>query len=116
MRRRWAYFDPYHAALSEEIVRLRGLHDSIVLYDAHSIRSIVHSLFEGELPNLNIGTKGDHVRARPAPSCRDCLRRRALLLRHQQPVPGWLPHHRISRVPVDHDSQYTIGEYIWRML
>lgn len=58
-RRREAYFQPYHAALSEEIARLRGLHDRIVLYDAHSIRSVVPSLFEGELPNLNIGTNGD---------------------------------------------------------
>ena len=58
-RRREAWFDPYHAALTDEIARLRGLHDRVVLYDAHSIRSVVPSLFEGELPNLNIGTNGD---------------------------------------------------------
>ncbi|CAN5160385.1 N-formylglutamate deformylase [soil metagenome] len=58
-RRRERYFEPYHAALSGEIARLRGLHDRIVVYDAHSIRSVVPSLFDGELPNLNIGTNGD---------------------------------------------------------
>jgi N-formylglutamate deformylase len=40
-RRRAAYFDPYHAALTAQIARLRALHPAIVLYDAHSIRSHV---------------------------------------------------------------------------
>lgn len=55
-RRRALYFDPYHAALSAEIDRLRGDHPAIVLYDAHSIRSHVPRLFDGELPQFNIGT------------------------------------------------------------
>lgn len=54
--RRKAYFDPYHAALADEIARLRGLHDRIVLYDCHSIRSAIPRLFEGTLPQMNIGT------------------------------------------------------------
>ena len=29
-----------------------------MLYEAHSIRSIIPRLFEGELPNFNIGTNG----------------------------------------------------------
>jgi formiminoglutamase len=56
--RRKAYFDPYHAALAGEIARLRGLHDHIVLYDCHSIRSAIPRLFEGTLPQMNIGTNG----------------------------------------------------------
>jgi formiminoglutamase len=55
-RRRTLYFDPYHAALREEIARLRRVHSSIVLYDAHSIRSRVPRLFDGTLPQFNIGT------------------------------------------------------------
>jgi N-formylglutamate deformylase len=55
-KRRAMYFDPYHAALAEEIERLRSQHPRVVLYDAHSIRSVVPRLFEGELPHLNIGT------------------------------------------------------------
>lgn len=54
--RRTAYFDPYHAALRAELARLKVLHDSVVLYDAHSIRSFVPRLFDGELPVFNIGT------------------------------------------------------------
>ena len=55
-RRRQLFFDPYHAALSQEIARLRRKHHRIILYDAHSIRSVVPRLFDGTLPNLNIGT------------------------------------------------------------
>jgi len=54
--RRAAYFEPYHAAIENEIARLRGLHENIVLYDCHSIRSRIPRLFAGELPNLNLGT------------------------------------------------------------
>ena len=54
--RRAQYFDPYHDALRSEIVRLRGRHPCVVLYDCHSIRSRIPRLFVGELPNFNIGT------------------------------------------------------------
>lgn len=54
--RKAAYFAPYHAALSAEIERLRAVHGRVVLYEAHSIRSRIPRLFEGELPNFNIGT------------------------------------------------------------
>jgi N-formylglutamate deformylase len=54
--RRVAYFDPYHAVLREQIERLRALHPAIILYDAHSIRSHVPRLFDGELPQFNIGS------------------------------------------------------------
>jgi len=55
-RERW--FAPYHAALREEIARLRQRHPVIVVYDAHSIRSRISYLFEGELPQFNLGTAG----------------------------------------------------------
>ncbi|MCW1839242.1 N-formylglutamate deformylase [Prosthecomicrobium hirschii] len=54
--RRETYFEPYHAALAAEIVRLRALHPRVVVYDCHSIRSVIPRLFEGALPNFNIGT------------------------------------------------------------
>lgn len=57
-RRRATWFDPYHAALRAEIERLRARHGTVVLYDAHSIRSRVRLLFEGELPQFNLGTNG----------------------------------------------------------
>ncbi|MBE1203376.1 N-formylglutamate deformylase [Aminobacter carboxidus] len=55
-RRRESYYDPYHAALEGEIVRLRTLHPEIVLYDCHSIRSVIPRLFDGKLPLFNLGT------------------------------------------------------------
>jgi formiminoglutamase len=55
-RRRAAWFDPYHGAIEAEIARLRAVHPHVVLYDAHSIRSHIPRLFEGELPHFNIGT------------------------------------------------------------
>ena len=50
------YFTPYHAALESEIARLGSRHPRIVLFEAHSIRSRIPRLFDGELPNFNIGT------------------------------------------------------------
>lgn len=55
-RRRGLYFQPYHDNLAGEIERLRAQHPRIVLYEAHSIRSHVPRLFDGELPHFNIGT------------------------------------------------------------
>lgn len=56
--RRAGWFDPFHAALAGEIARLRGQHARIALYDCHSIRSRIPRLFEGDLPQFNIGTNG----------------------------------------------------------
>ena len=54
--RRARFFDPYHAALAGELARLRARHKTVVLYDCHSIRSGIPRLFDGELPQFNIGT------------------------------------------------------------
>lgn len=54
--RRDRWFTPYHATIEAEIARLLGLHNRVVVYDCHSIRSNVPRLFEGELPELNVGT------------------------------------------------------------
>ncbi|MDM3872429.1 N-formylglutamate deformylase [Porticoccus sp. W117] len=51
-----AYWQPYHYALAAEIERVKTEHGFCLLYDAHSIRSHVPRLFEGELPTLNLGT------------------------------------------------------------
>ncbi len=54
--RRGRYFTPYHLTLADEARRLQRSHERVVVYDAHSIRSHVPRLFEGELPVFNIGT------------------------------------------------------------
>jgi N-formylglutamate deformylase len=55
-QRRADFFDPYHASLRAEAARLRARHARIVVYDCHSIRSNVARLFDGTLPQFNVGT------------------------------------------------------------
>lgn len=50
------YWQPYHLALREELDRLRDLHGYALLWEGHSIRSRVPWLFDGQLPDLNLGT------------------------------------------------------------
>lgn len=51
-----AFHTPYHAALQAELERVRDLHGIAILYDCHSIRSGIPFLFDGTLPDFNIGT------------------------------------------------------------
>lgn len=55
-RRIKQYWHPYHVALSQELARLKARHGFAILIDAHSIRSRVPALFDGLLPDFNIGT------------------------------------------------------------
>jgi N-formylglutamate deformylase len=57
-RRIERYWEPYHAALQAELDRLRERHARVVLWDAHSIRSVLPRLFAGRLPDLNLGSAG----------------------------------------------------------
>lgn len=55
-RRKDLYWLPYHAQLQSEVERLLAVHGKVVLWDAHSIRSVLPRFFEGKLPELNLGT------------------------------------------------------------
>ena len=50
------YWRPYHIALVNELARLRQTHGRVVLWEGHSIKGEVPFLFEGRLPDLNLGT------------------------------------------------------------
>ena len=54
--RREAIWVPYHAQLQRELERIRAAHGVALLWDAHSIRSVLPRFFEGRLPDLNLGT------------------------------------------------------------
>ena len=54
--RKLQFHGPYHAALADEIARVRARHGVAILYDCHSIRSHIPFLFDGTLPDFNIGT------------------------------------------------------------
>jgi N-formylglutamate deformylase len=56
-RRVAAYWQPYHDTLHAELQRLRALHANVLLWEAHSIASVLPRLFENKLPDLNIGTQ-----------------------------------------------------------
>jgi N-formylglutamate deformylase len=50
------YWQPYHRQLQSEIDRLLQLHGVVLLWDAHSIKSVVPRFFDGKLADLNFGT------------------------------------------------------------
>ena len=50
------YWRPYHDALVAELARLRTQHERVLLWEGHSIRGEVPFLFDGRLPDLNVGT------------------------------------------------------------
>jgi N-formylglutamate deformylase len=63
------YWRPYHDALATELARLRAAHGRAALLDGHSIQAELPWLFEGRLPDLNLGTAG-------GTSCAPALRQR----------------------------------------
>jgi len=69
-RRIATYWKPYRDALEDELTHLRARHGHAVLFDAHSIKSELPWLFEGKLPDLNLGT-AQGISA--APALRDAL-------------------------------------------
>jgi N-formylglutamate deformylase len=50
------YWHPYHRKLQSIITELKTQHARVAVFDAHSICSQVPTLFDGVLPDLNIGT------------------------------------------------------------
>lgn len=49
---------PYHAKLKAEIARIKARHGKVLIWEAHSIASVLPRLFPGQLPDLNLGTNG----------------------------------------------------------
>jgi formiminoglutamase len=47
---------PYHDTIQRELARLREAHGYALLWDAHSIRSLIPHLFDDKLPDFNLGT------------------------------------------------------------
>ena len=54
--RQQRYHQPYHDALRAQLERIHQKFGYAILYDCHSIRSQVPYLFDGRLPDFNIGT------------------------------------------------------------
>ncbi len=50
------WWKPYHAKLLDELGRLKAKHGYALLWDAHSIASVLPRFFEGKLSDFNFGT------------------------------------------------------------
>lgn len=50
------FWSPYHHKLRNELNRLRSKHGIAILFDGHSIRSVVPRFFDGTIPDLNLGS------------------------------------------------------------
>ena len=50
------YWEPYHAKLAEELARIRSAHGCALLWEAHSIASLLPRYFQGKLADFNLGT------------------------------------------------------------
>ncbi|CAM5190033.1 N-formylglutamate deformylase [Bosea thiooxidans] len=94
-RRKGAYFQPYHTALAAEIARVKAEHGYCVLWDCHSIKSVIPRLFEGTLPTLNLGTNSGQ-------SCAPSIEAAAVTAMAGQPLTqiangrfkgGWITRH-----------------------
>lgn len=59
------YWRPYHARIESTLAAMQAKHGYALLWDAHSIPSVVPRLFDGELPELNIGTNSSKSCAAP---------------------------------------------------
>ncbi len=74
------FWRPYHDKIRETLAALRQAHGRALIWDAHSIASQVPTLFDGELPVLNIGTFGgrscdESTAAAVMQVANDCARR-----------------------------------------
>ncbi len=54
--RRSEFHAPYHDAVAAQIARIKSRWGCAIVYDCHSIRSEILFLFDGRLPDFNIGT------------------------------------------------------------
>jgi N-formylglutamate deformylase len=50
------YWQPYHQIITDKLSVIKEQHGFAILIDAHSIKSKVARFFDGQLPDINIGT------------------------------------------------------------
>jgi N-formylglutamate deformylase len=55
-RRVERYWNPYHHELTRQIEAIKARHGFVLLWEAHSIAGELPRLFDGILPELNVGT------------------------------------------------------------
>lgn len=84
------HWRPYHQALRGELDRLLAMHGRVALWEGHSIRgSGLPFLFEGRLPDLNLGTAN-------GTSCSPGLQARLEVVLAAQSAYGWVANGRFK--------------------
>jgi len=83
------YWRPYHERLADELARLRAAHGRVLLWEGHSIRAEVPFLFEGRLPDLNLGTSS-------GASCAPALQARLERVLAAQQQYSWIANGRFK--------------------
>lgn len=84
------YWRPYHVALRAELERLLDAHGRVVLWEGHSIKgSALPFLFEGRLPDLNLGTAD-------GASCSAALQARLASVLQAQDTYDWVVNGRFK--------------------
>lgn len=77
-KRRAQFWQPYHDKLQTELQALQQAHGFAILLDAHSIRSEVPLLFDGKLPDLNLGSnRGESADSALVSACQAALTQNA---------------------------------------
>lgn len=88
-RRRKLYFDPYHAAINEEVKKLKTQFPHILFFDAHSIKRRMKSIRSEPFPDVIIGDNdGTTAHASLTTSAIATLRKGGLAVAHNDPFKG----------------------------
>ncbi len=82
-------WQPYHQQLQKELQRLKAEHGYALLFDAHSIASHIPRLFEGKLPDLNLGTNGGR-------SCDELIEEHLVACMANQKAFSWVANGRFK--------------------
>ena len=88
-RRRIVYFDPYHAAINEEVKRLKAQFPHVLFFDAHSIKRNVKSIRSEPFPDVIVGDNdGATAHAKLTTSAIASLKKGGLAVSHNEPFKG----------------------------
>jgi N-formylglutamate amidohydrolase len=84
--------------LKAELARLRDLHPNVLLWEAHSIASVLPRLFDGKLNDFNFGTSdGQSCAPEVAAGAIDAVRRQRMVVGPERSIQGWVHHAALWR-------------------
>jgi formiminoglutamase len=68
---------PYHQRIQSELARIKHQFGYALLFDAHSIASVIPRLFDGRLPDLNLGQRRRQLRCSLSDRLVDCCQKQS---------------------------------------